>query len=125
MNRSNEDLLLACITHFKHISKVFDVPLPTKLMEELYDTYLNEQIKRIKNQPLEIAVTDIINEYSAAGIYIEIIADGYKTEHGICWRGYVHWKEDGEWLEEDCGSYLEWIDAFNNVLTWIKMFRIN
>jgi len=23
----------------------------------------------------------------------------------LCWRGYVDWKENGEWVSEDCGCF--------------------
>ena len=66
-------------------------------------------------------IPDIIRSYSKKEIFIEVIADGYKLEGvGICWRGYVHWKEKGNWAKEDCGCYPEWEDAFKSSIKFIQ-----
>jgi hypothetical protein len=64
----------------------------------------NKNLNEPQNPQLNIAA--VIRSYSDKGIFIEVLADGYKLEGvGICWRGYVYWKENGEWIEEDCGCF--------------------
>ena len=62
----------------------------------------------------------IIKKYADMNIYIEVLADCYKiADMGICWRGYVYWKQDGEWMSEDCGCAPDWEDAFNGAIKFI------
>jgi hypothetical protein len=71
-------------------------------------------------------VISIIRNYSKRGIFIEILADGYKLKGvGICWRGYVYWNQDGEWVENDCGCYPEWEDAFSASIKFIDVKHEN
>jgi hypothetical protein len=66
-------------------------------------------------------ILSIIRSYSDKGIFIEVLADGYKLEGvGICWRGYVRWHEKGEWKGEDCGCFPEWSDAFESSVRFIE-----
>ena len=71
-------------------------------------------------QKPQLNIPDVIRSYSDKGIFIEVLADGYKLEGvGICWRGYVYWNEKGEWKEEDCGCFPNWIDAFESSIKFI------
>lgn len=75
-----------------------------------------------KNEPQnpQLNIPAVIRSYSDKGIFIEVLADGYKLEGvSICWRGYVYWNENGEWKEEDCGCFHEWIDAFESSIKFI------
>ena len=66
-------------------------------------------------------ILETIEKYSNMGFYIEVLADGYKIEDvGICWRGYVSWKEDGEWVSDDCGCLPNWLDSFNLTVELIE-----
>ena len=67
-------------------------------------------------------VPETIEKYAKKEIFIEVLADGYKTEIGICWRGYVSWKEDGRWMSQDCGCISDWSEAFNLCLTFIHEY---
>ncbi len=80
-----------------------------------------EEQKLNKPQNPQLNIPDVIRSYSDRGIFIEVLADGYKLEDvGICWRGYVYWKQDDKWVEEDCGCYPNWIDAFNSSIKFIN-----
>ena len=84
-------------------------------MENMKQPVDLELAKRLKED-----IPDVIRFYSNKGIFIEVLADGYKLEGvGICWRGYVYWNENGKWKEEDCGCFLEWVDAFESSIKFI------
>jgi len=71
-------------------------------------------------------IPDIIEKYAEEEILIEVIADGYKlNDIGLCWRGYFYYKKNNEWIEEDCGCYLKWKDAFKSVVKTIKQNKIS
>ena len=67
-------------------------------------------------------ISDIIEKYAKNEIFIEVLADAYDSEVGICWRGYVTWKEGGRWLKEDCGCTADWLKSFNLGLTFINEY---
>ena len=73
-----------------------------------------------KQQKPQLNITSVIRSYSDKGIFIEVLADGYIFEDiGICWRGKVTWKQDDKWVDEDCGCFPEWIDAFESSIKFI------
>jgi hypothetical protein len=68
-----------------------------------------------------IDVLKTIKDYASKNIFIEVLADGYKFEDSTAsWRGYLYWKKDDIWVEEDCGSFNEWEDAFKSVIELAK-----
>jgi hypothetical protein len=68
-----------------------------------------------------IDILQTIKTYASKNIFIEVLAYGYKLEDvGICWRGYVYWRENDKWMEEDCGCYPEWEDAFKSAVKLIS-----
>jgi len=70
-------------------------------------------------------VSVIINYYSKKGIYISILPDGYELQEvGICWRGYVYWKLNDKWVNEDCGCFSEWDKSFISVIKFINDFLL-
>ena len=72
-----------------------------------------------EQQTHQLNIPAVIRSYSDRGIFIEVLADGYKLEGvGICWRGYVYWNENGEWKNEDCGCFPEWIDTFDSSMNY-------
>ena len=79
-----------------------------------------ETINTRLNVPDLLDIPALIRTYSDKGFFIEVLADGYKLDIGICWRGYVHWKQNEEWVEEDCGCFTEWLDAFNSSVNFIN-----
>lgn len=80
----------------------------------------NKEQNSNEQQKPQLNIPAVIRSYSDKGIFIEVLADGYKLEGvGICWRGYVYWNENGEWNEEDCGCFREWIDAFESSIKFI------
>jgi hypothetical protein len=100
--------------------------LQVYLVADLKLQNLNLEQMSIEEQNLneaqkpQLNIPAVIRSYSDKGIFIEVLADGYKLEDvGICWRGYVYWKQNGEWVEEDCGCYPDWIDAFNSSIKFI------
>ena len=73
-----------------------------------------------------IDVIKIINEYSKKECYIEVLADGYLLEQvGICWRGYVRYKESDKWFSEDCGCYVDWDKAFKSAVEFSEYLKEN
>jgi hypothetical protein len=72
------------------------------------------------NEKLQLNIPLIIREYSDKGFFIEVLVDGYMLEGmDLCWRGYVHWKQDDVWCKEDCGCLSDWKDTFNLCLEFI------
>ena len=71
-------------------------------------------------QKPQLNIPDVIGSYSDKGIFIEVLADGYIFEDiGVCWRGKVTWKQDDKWVDEDCGCFPNWIDAFESSIKFI------
>lgn len=67
----------------------------------------------------------IITKYANKNVYIEILADGYKIEGmGVCWRGYVHWKDNNKWKSEDCGCASDWGISFSLCEDFIEKYII-
>jgi hypothetical protein len=64
-----------------------------------------------------------IEEFAAHGVYIEILADAFKIEGcRICWRSYVHWKED-KWEDADLGCYPEYSKAVDVAVEFAKTIK--
>ncbi len=78
----------------------------------------NENLNEPQKPQLNIPA--VIRSYSDKGIFIEVLADGYIFEDiGVCWRGKVTWKQDDKWVDEDCGCFHNWIDAFESSIKFI------
>jgi hypothetical protein len=74
------------------------------------------------NEPIDVLQT--IKYYASKNIFIEVLADGYKFgDSTASWRGYLYWKKDGIWVEEDCGSFHEWEDAFKSVIELAEQIK--
>ncbi len=68
-------------------------------------------------------MTSAITDFASSGIYIEILADGFKIEGcSICWRPYVHWKEE-KWEEADLGCYPDYQKAFDVAVDFAKYIK--
>lgn len=63
--------------------------------------------------PTQETIPETIEKYAKQGIFIEVIADWFKIGD-VCWRGIVHWKEDGDWKSDDMGCQDNWEKVFKS-----------
>lgn len=72
-------------------------------------------------------ISEVIEYYAEKNIFIEILADMYKTEFGLTWAGYVRWKDNNsnKWLEEDMGCLPDWEIMFCSTVQWIDSYLRN
>jgi hypothetical protein len=69
---------------------------------------------------------DIITLAASKGYYIDILSDMFKLEDcDLCWVGYVHWFEHGEWVSEDMGCLPNWADMFEETVKYVEMLLNN
>ena len=67
-----------------------------------------------------VDVSKIIKEYAEVDIHIEMLADAYKIDGNVCYRGYVTYKRKGNWESEDMGCHYDWDKMFGIAVEFAK-----